>query len=132
MVRKRTILSALWGILFLSFSGVEVSFAQITINSNGHTGIGESPSNSYRLFVSCGTNCGGSTKAGTYISVVAGSGTVNSYGTYSYVTGSAAYTYGVRGYASGSGNNYGIYGSAGSNGYGGYFTQGIYVSGGIT
>lgn len=122
-----------WLLLVLACS--QLSIAQISLNSGGYTGLGVNPSNLYRLYVSCGTACGSGTKAGTYVSVVAGSGTTLNYGVYSNVTGSAATSYGVRGYAGGNGTNYGIHGSAGSGGgsnYGGYFTQGIYVSGGIT
>lgn len=110
---------------------------QITIKSNGDVSIPKtleigSPNSSYhQLAIKCGSTCGGSfIKHGIYITNEDGASL--RYGIDSRSLGSGT-NYGIRGYAEFGSVNRGVVGAAsGSNSYGGYFTSGIYVSGGIT
>ena len=122
-------------LFFLSFS-----FAlqgQITIQRNGNVSVNKTlkvgnPSSSYQqLGVKCGSSCGSSfIKYGIYVTNEDGAS--QRYGIDSRSLGSGS-NYGIRGYAEFGSVNRGIVGAAsGSNSYGGYFTNGIYVSGGIT
>lgn len=124
--------------------------AQITLNSNGdvsmlgNTAINGTlkignPSTNAKMSLKCSSSC----LYAAYIYNQGGSGV--RYGLDSRVLASGT-NYGIRGYAEfGSTNrgvvgeaidgsvNYGVQGNAlGPNSYGGYFTGGLYVSGGIT
>jgi len=113
---------------------VEIASAQISINSNGNVAIKTETVEIQRgLNIECSTatNCGNTGNRWGIYSIA--SNAYSSWGIYSRAQ-SAYAGMGVWGVATGSSINYGVHGSAesGSNNFGGYFTHGIYVSGGIT
>lgn len=110
------------------------SQAQIELNSDGNVAIKTaSVDNERGLNIECNTaaNCGGT--GYSYGLYTIGAGSYNAHGIYGI--GKNGYGgYGVRGHATGNNYSYGVRGSASGSTetWGGYFTQGIYVSGGIT
>ncbi|CAN5218213.1 hypothetical protein BH23BAC3_BH23BAC3_34250 [soil metagenome] len=130
------------------------AYAQITVNSSGNIGIGSTPVSSFKIHVEDNNSDGGIRVINTGYSffnygvrsVTTGSGdygygvygkaenSMLSHGVYGESFGTTAFNYGVYGNAkNGFMSNYGVRGSAsGSSSYGGYFTGGVYVSGGIT
>lgn len=132
----------LYSFLFILISTVSVH-GQVSVNSNGNVSfdgdasidgtveIGNPSSYYHQLAVKCGISCGASyIKYGIF--VTAEDGSSNQYGVYSKSLGSGN-NYGILGYAEFGNVNRGVVGAAsGSNSYGGYFTNGLYVSGGIT
>lgn len=124
--------------IFFFFLSLLISapvFGQITIGNNGHIAIGtEQLSDKQKLKVRC-TGCDQTSYANYAIHAeTATSSSTFSYGVYGTAL-LAWYSTGVRGHANGTSISRGIMGSASgdaSQTLGGYFTQGIYVSGGIT
>ncbi len=124
------VLSLSLGFVFFTLNTNDAT-AQIQINSSGRFVIGATPSTG-QLRVNC-NNCGNPVRYGIF-TYTNGSGQYQNYGIYGNAVGSAYQHIGVRGLASdGTNGNRGVWGSAsGSNSYGGYFTDGLYVSGGTT
>lgn len=107
------------------------AIAQINLNSTGKVGIGSSPHADAKMYVY--STSGSTTDVGLRVLSSSPSSTY-SYGIIGLSEDYVSHARGVYGIAyEGNNSNYAIYGNAsGANSYGGYFTGGLYVSGGIT
>lgn len=123
--------------LLLCMLTIQIAEAQLTISADGNLAVSTNDNYSQKVRIVCtvGTNCGTSSSArhGLYVYTMGESSSSTSWGIYGY----ASKGYGAKavyGYAnSGANYNHGVSGGAyGTSSYGGYFTSGLYVSGGIT
>lgn len=108
-----------------------LALAQIDLNSAGKIGIGSSPHSNSKMYV---YSTSGNTTDVALRALSSSPSSTYSYGIIGVSEDFVNHARGVYGIAyEGNNSNYAVYGNAsGTNSYGGYFTGGLYVSGGIT
>ncbi len=108
-----------------------LALAQIDLNSAGKVGVGSSPHSNSKMYV---YSTSGSTTDVALRALSSSPSSTYSYGIIGLSEDFVSHARGVYGIAyEGNNSNYAVYGNAsGTNSYGGYFTGGLYVSGGIT